>query len=116
MHRWGILLAGGLLALALVGPARAQAVRNVPIDTTKNLAAPIPLIPVAPKKSLVSRTVNTVKSVVPFVKKSTPQIAPVAPTTQLPNPIKPAIADAISSVTSMLHKPRVSDFVTGSAK
>ena len=131
MLRWGGFLAAGLVSLALTGAARAQlpspgstGMNFVPVDTTKNLAAPIPVVPVPPKKSLLSRTVSSVKSVVPFVGKSTPSVSPVMPMAALPKnlqqpqqaaqPPSPTLLQTVNNLLSL--KPKVSDVVSGGAR
>ncbi|MFL5340772.1 MAG: hypothetical protein ACJ8F7_11535 [Gemmataceae bacterium] len=131
MLRWGGLLAAALVGLALTGTARAQlpspgssGMNYVPVDTTRNLAAPIPVVPVPPKKSLLSRTYSSVKSVVPFVGKSTPNVSPMMPTAMtpknMPQPQQPAQASGptlLQTVNNFLSlKPKVSDVVSGSAR
>ena len=59
-----------------------------PIDTTKNLAAPIPLPRLPVKKSFFGRVRSSVASLNPFAKKPDP-VAPVAPTTKLPANAQP---------------------------
>src|SRR5947209_5235012 len=116
MLRWGGMLCAGLVGLALAGSVRAQLPvggggnKMVPIDTTRNLAAPIPVVPVAQKKSLLSRTYDSVKSVVPFTGKSSPNVSPVMPMAQLPKNLQqpvqaqapsPTLLQTINNVLSL---------------
>ena len=69
MRKWGIALAAaGLLA----GGAAAGDLRYVPVDTSRNLAAPVQVYGrVAQKKSWLGRVGNSIKSLSPFSSKKT---------------------------------------------
>jgi hypothetical protein len=120
MLRWGIALGAGWLLLALATPASAQVpiagngLTFAPIDTSKNLAAPIPLMPVQKKKSLLSRTYDSVKSLNPLASKPTPQIAPKAAPAQVPQ--SSAALQALSNIKVPNWPPKVTDVVTGTVK
>src|SRR5262245_24103514 len=92
MHRWGIVLTAAV-ALGLAVEARAQLPRGngqvqfAPIDTTKNLATPIPTINAPqPKDSYFDRLYDALASVLPFPKRNRrPNLAaPLAPIVQMP--------------------------------
>src|SRR5262245_22931006 len=71
MQRWGIALAAaGLLASG----AAAGELKFVPVDTTRNVAAPVNVYsPFGPKKSWLGRVGDSIRSLSPFSsKKSTP--------------------------------------------
>ena len=119
MLRWGVAPCAALLALSLVGPARAQmpspgssGLKYVAIDTTKNLAAPIPVVPVQPKKSLLSRTVNSFKSLNPLAKTPTPPVGQAAQSLQQGSLLK----SLSNNVKLPSIPPKVSDVVTGTIK
>lgn len=92
MTRWGIAAAAVVL-LGLTGPVQAQVptggngMRFVPIDTSRNLATPLPVgnIPQL-KKSSLERFFEAVEKALPFFGKTrrAPLTGPMAPTTKLP--------------------------------
>src|SRR5262245_25304338 len=76
MLRWGIVLVAAV-ALGVATEARAQLPRGngqvqfVPIDTTKNLATPIPTVAMPQTKdSYFDRLYNSLASVLPFPKRN----------------------------------------------
>ncbi len=118
MLRWGIVPGAGLLVLVLTAPASAQmpaagnGLKFAPINTTKNLAAPIPVMPVQPRKSLLSRTVASVKSLNPLASKPAAQAAPTAPMPQQQG----SALKTLSNLKLPSWPPKVSDVVTGTIK
>ncbi len=118
MLRWGIALCAGLFVLAQTASAQVPSAGNglkfVAIDTTKNLAAPIPLMPVQKKKSLLSRTYDSVKSLNPLASKPASPIAPKAAPAQVPQ--SSSALQALSNVKLPNWPPKVTDVVTGTVK
>jgi hypothetical protein len=83
----------------------------VPVNTTQNLAAPIP-IRVIPKKTLLQRVHDSVARLNPLAPSR-----PAMPTIPKPTTAPPKDSQGSSGIANLLpHKPRVSDFVTGTFK
>jgi len=93
MHKWGVALATvGLLAMG----ARAADLKYVPVDTSRNLAAPVPYYgPVVQKKSYWGRISDTVKGLSPFHSKKGLATMP-APTMPTTAPISSLLGKAAS--------------------
>src|SRR5262245_46443587 len=96
MLRWGMALAAVLL-LGLTVEARAQALPTngggltfVPVDTTKNLIAPIPVYGAAQSKgTFFDRFYNVVATILPFMTPRQPTTPQTGPRPLLPQPSKP---------------------------
>ena len=99
MRKWGIALAAlGLLA----GGARAADTTFVPVDTTRNLAAPVPYYgPAMEKKSFFGRVGDSIKSVSPFHVKKT-LARPPAPIMPTAAPVAGLIGKAANKASSLL--------------
>jgi hypothetical protein len=70
MRKWGIALAiAGLLAAG----AQAGDLNFVPVNTSQNLAAPVPMVfgPMVQKKTMLGRAGDKLKSLSPFSSKKT---------------------------------------------
>jgi hypothetical protein len=85
----------------------------VPVDTGRNLAAPVPNVmpstPQQPKKGFFGRVADGIGKLNPFRPKTPPATNPTSPTTQLPkNPQTPAAqqgAPGLPTVTPVSQKP-----------
>ena len=115
MLRWKLAIAAGVIVLAVAGSARAQGpspgstgMQFVPINTTQNLAAPIPVRIMPQRKSLLKRVHDSVSKLSPF-SPSQPTM-PVATT-------QPKGTSAAAGLSNLIPpKPKVTDFVSGAAK
>jgi hypothetical protein len=115
MLRLGMALAAALL-LGLAVEARAQALPTngngltfVPVDTTKNLVAPIPVYGAAQSKgTFFDRFYNTVALILPFMTPRQPGIPQTGPRPLLPQPTKP------TSGLGSLKIPEVPKLISGS--
>lgn len=125
MPNWGKLALVLVGTAALVAATQAQqpvsgrsGLRFVPIDTTKNLAAPIPLMPQAPKKSFLERTSDRLSSLNPFSsKKSAPSLSPMPPQARLPKNMQaPPQQQPSSGGLSNLKLPEIPPLLTGVAR
>lgn len=115
MLKWGMALAAALV-LGLTAEARAQALPTngggltfVPVDTTKNLVAPIPVYGAAQTQgTFFDRFYNVVASILPFMTPRQPVPPQTGPRQMLPQPTKP------TSILGSLQLPQVPKLFSGS--
>lgn len=120
MLRWIGLVAVGALVLGFAVPARAQlptsgagGMKLVPVDTTRNLAAPVPTIIQPPRKSLLQRTRDSLSRLNPF--STTPKpTAPQQPTTKMPQ--QNAQQQPNTGGGGGLSLPKIPNLISGSAR
>jgi hypothetical protein len=105
MRKWGIALAAaGLLA----GAASAGDLKYVPVNTSRNLVAPVPVYGAfAQRKSWLGRVGDSIKSLSPFNSKKA-----VLPTP--PGPLLPAAANLAGKAVNVAKSPTFG--VSASAK
>jgi hypothetical protein len=128
MGRWEIVLAAVTL-LGLATQLRAQTptggngLRFVPIDTTKNLATPIPTVNIPqPNLSMQDKVHNFFARFLPFINKRQGTLpGPVMPGTTLPKGIQSAINQPQKPTTStstsgLPSLPTVPPIVSGSVR
>lgn len=120
MYKWGLALAAlALLAVATeshaqVRPTNGNGLTFVPVDTTKNLVAPVPIYGAAqPKGSFFDRFYNALATFVPFLTKRQP---PPPASAQLPQKPLPAPGQPASSFPNLPMIPQIPPLVSGSIK
>ncbi len=114
LRGWMALAAVLLLGLAVearaqVLPTNGNGLTFVPVDTTKNLVAPIPVYGAAQNKgSFFDRFYNVVASIVPFMTPRQPVPPQTGPRPLLPQPTQP------TSILGSLQLPKVPKLFSGS--
>lgn len=120
MYKWGMALAALVLlgvaaeSHAQVRPTNGNGLTFVPVDTTSNLVAPLPVYGAAqPKGSFFDRFYNALASIVPFM---TPRQSPPVGSRnhamgQLPAPKQPT-----STLPNLPSIPQIPPIVSGTLK
>jgi hypothetical protein len=123
MLRRGIALSAVImLGLAAAGraqvPSGGNGLRYVPIDTSRNLATPLPASNLGQAKPTLSDRLHaTVAKVLPFTAKKQPSIfAPQRPATPSPRGMQAQQAQAQKPPAKPFSLPSIGSFFSGGAK
>ncbi len=123
MQRWGIVLAAVVL-IGLASEVRAQVpvggngMRFVPVDTTKNLATPIPSVNLPkPNLSMQDKIHNVFASFLPFINKRQGTLpGPQMPGNTLPKGIASKLPQPQQPTTKTSSLPTFPPLISGAAR